>query len=108
MNDHVKRPEECTNMQHIRTEIDRIDRQVIALFGERLDYVHVAAKFKTSEASIRALDRVEAMLENRKLWAVEEWLQPDFVAQLYTDLIGYFTHLEMSTWRPGTSSSDPS
>ena len=31
----MKMPDECTNIQEIRTEIDEIDRQVIASFAKR-------------------------------------------------------------------------
>ena len=44
-----KSPQECLGMEDIRTEIDRSDRQIIALLGERAGYVHAAAAFKTSE-----------------------------------------------------------
>lgn len=45
----MKAPNECLNMQEIRLEIDRIDRKIIAAFGERFEYIKAASKFKTSE-----------------------------------------------------------
>ena len=41
--------DECSNIQEIRTEIDRIAREVIIALGKRFAYVKAAAKFKTSE-----------------------------------------------------------
>ena len=35
----MKRPNECRDMQDIRTEIDRIDREIIGLLGRRFQYV---------------------------------------------------------------------
>ncbi len=95
---NTKRPDECSNMDDIRGEIDQIDRLIIGLLGDRLGYVHAAAKFKTSKASVRALDRVESMLEDRERWATEQGLQPEPIRQLYVNLIGYFTEQELREW----------
>ena len=73
----MKRPNECKDRQDIRTEIDRIDREVIALLGQRFQYVQVAALFKTSAATVRAPERFQAMLQQRRRWAEEEALAPD-------------------------------
>ena len=70
---------ECSNMHEIRGEIDRIDRLIIGLLGERLGYVHEAAKFKTSETSVRALDRVASMLGDRERWAAEVGISPQMI-----------------------------
>ena len=32
-------PKDCNNIQDIRTEIDKLDRQIIALIGQRFKYV---------------------------------------------------------------------
>ena len=48
-------------------EIDRIDRGILALLGERAGYVHAAARFKSSEADVEAPSRLAAMLGGRRL-----------------------------------------
>lgn len=50
----MKTPDDCENMTEIRTEIDPLDHQVIALLGRRFAYVKAASKFKTSETSGKA------------------------------------------------------
>lgn len=97
----TKQPDECQNLHDIRTEIDRLDRQIVALLGQRLDYVHAAAAYKTSETSVRAPDRVTSMLEARRRWATEEGLQADAISRLYEGLIEYFTNHEMQVWSDG-------
>ena len=86
----MKAPDECADMRDIRAEIDRIDRGVIALIGQRFRYVQAAAQFKASEASVKAPERFKAMLEQRRLWAEEEGLSPDAIEKMYKDLVGYF------------------
>lgn len=98
LNPDAKQPSECSNMVEIRTEIDQIDRLIVDLLGTRLGYVHAAAKFKTSETTVRALDRVASMLEDRERWASEAGLQPEPIRQLYKNLIEYFTEHELQEW----------
>lgn len=86
-------------MQDIRTEIDQIDRQVIALLGQRFDYVKAAAKFKTDAASVRASARFESMLQQRRTWAEAAGLSADVIEKLYRDLVTYFINEELNHWQ---------
>ena len=95
----MKMPDECTNIQEIRTEIDEIDRQVIASFAKRFVYVKAASKFKTDATSVRAKERFAAMLEQRRIWAQEDGLNPDIIEKLYQDLVTYFIEEELNHWQ---------
>lgn len=92
-------PDECENIAEIRTEIDRLDHQVIALLGQRFTYVKAASKFKTSEASVRASERFQAMLQQRRVWAEAEGLNPDVIEKLYRDLVNHFIEEEIKHWK---------
>jgi isochorismate pyruvate lyase len=94
----TKQPAECSDLSEIRIEIDRLDRQIVALLGQRLHYVRAAAAFKTSESSVRAPDRVASMLDDRRRWAAEEGLQPEVISELYRQLVAYFTEDELRQW----------
>lgn len=96
---NMKTPDECQNMTDIRAEIDTIDRQVIKLLGQRFAYVKAASKFKTSETSVKAPSRFQAMLQQRRTWAQEEGLNPDVIEKMYTDLVNYFIEEEMKHWQ---------
>ena len=95
----MKQPDECDNMTEIRAEIDALDRQVIALLGQRFQYVQAAAKFKTSTTSVKAPERFQSMLKQRKQWAEQEGLNGDVIAQLYEDLVNHFIAEEMRHWQ---------
>lgn len=95
----TKLSEECSSIQEIRAEIDRIDREIINLLGERYGYVKAAAKFKTSKTGVKAPVRVAAMLQKRRVWAEEAGLNPDMIEKLYTDLVNYFIQQEMQKWK---------
>ena len=95
----MKMPDECTNIQEIRTEIDEIDRQVIASFAKRFVYVKAASKFKPDATSVRAKERFAAMLEQRRIWAQAEGLNPEIIEKIYQDLVTYFIEEELNHWK---------
>lgn len=92
----MKSAAECTSLAEVRTAIDTLDRELLTLLGRRAAYVHAAARFKTDAASVRAPDRVQAMLEQRRAWALEEGLDPDVVAELFSLLVTYFIRREQA------------
>jgi isochorismate pyruvate lyase len=100
--ENEKEPAECSGLEDIRAEIDRLDESIITLIGKRFQYVQAAAKFKTSEASVRAPERFKAMLQQRRLWAQDQGLSPDAIEKLYTDLVSHFIEEEMRRWRSET------
>ena len=91
----MKAPDECSDIQEVREEIDIIDQEVIEALSKRLQYVIAAARFKTSEASVKAPDRFYAMLQQRREWAKEAGLNPDVVEKLYQDLVNHFSDEEL-------------
>ncbi len=93
------KPEDCASIQDIRTEIDRIDSQIVAAIAERKGYVQAASKFKTSETAIKAPERLAAMLQQRRLWAAEKGLNPDMIEKLFKDLVQHFIQEEMAHWK---------
>jgi isochorismate pyruvate lyase len=95
----MKEPKDCSNIEEIRQEIDEIDQQIIVAFGKRFEYVKAAAKFKTSETSVKAPERVKSMLHQRRLWAEEHGLNPDVIEKLYQDLVNYFMAEELKHWQ---------
>ena len=95
----MKVPDKCENMTDIRKEIDRLDRAIINLIGQRFAYVKAAAKFKTSPRDVRASDRLKTMLEQRRIWAEAEGLHPDAIEKMYRDLVNHFIAEEMNYWQ---------
>jgi len=92
-------PQDCRSMDDIRVEIDGMDKNIIAILGRRFEYVKAATKFKTSETSVRAPDRFNSMLEQRRIWAEQSGLNPDAIEKMYHDLVNHFINEEMSHWK---------
>ena len=97
----MKTPTDCNSLSDVRSAIDHVDEQIVALLGLRADYVRSAARFKSSEADVAAPDRLAAMLQVRRDWAQREKLDPDFVESLYRAVVTYFIGREMEHWKAG-------
>ena|ERR1051325_5720185 len=95
----MKTPADCASLEEVRAEIDRIDRVIVALIGERAGYVHAAARFKPTEAAVAAPERQAAMLRARRAWAEGAGLDPDVIENLYRDLVRYFIARETEHWK---------
>lgn len=44
----------CSNLNKVRTNIDRIDNEIVKSIGERSFYVIEAAKFKNNSQEVKA------------------------------------------------------
>jgi len=95
----MKTPTDCNSLHDVRSAIDHVDQQILALLGLRADYVRAAARFKTSESAVAAPERQAAMLQARRQWAAREGLDPDFIEKLYRDLVACFISREMEHWK---------
>lgn len=72
-------PEDCRDMNDIRSEIDHIDYAVIQLLSRRYDYVKAASQFKSNITDIQAKERVNSMLQQREQWALEQGLNGEVI-----------------------------
>ena len=92
----MKLPEKCQNIQEIREAIDNIDEEIIKLIGRRFNYVKEIVKFKSKDRdSIIAKDRYNEVIENRRMLAVKNGLNPDFIENVYKSLINHFINKEI-------------
>lgn len=91
----MKSPEECTTIDEVRQEIDRLDRTIIEALGHRFGYVKAVTRFKKSPVDVQAPARYAQVLSTRRTWAEEAGLNPDVIEQIYRDLLAYFIDEEM-------------
>ena len=99
----MKAPDDCASIEDVRLAIDALDSEIIALIGRRARYVEAAAHLKTGESSVRAPERREAMLKERRRWAEEEGLSPEVIEAVYETLVSYFVDRELDRWRTNPS-----
>ncbi|MCP3660167.1 MAG: isochorismate-pyruvate lyase [Bacteroidetes bacterium] len=94
----MKEPNKCENITEIRKAIDKIDKEIIALIGKRYLYVKNAAKFKKDKQDVKAKNRVTGMLKKRRALAKQNGLNPNFIEELFKNIVSYFINKEITEW----------
>lgn len=102
----MKKPEECQNMEDIRTEIDFIDNQIVELISKRAKYVDNAAKFKKDIVAVRDEVRVAAVIDSKRKLAEKYGISPDLIGEIYERMINFFVNEEIKRWELEKSQSN--
>lgn len=81
-------PEACNSMEDLRTQIDRLDGELIRMLADRAGYIDRAIALKQQNGwPARIPDRVEAVVTNVRCCAEGEGLDPDLAETLWRPLI---------------------
>ena len=89
-----RRPEECQDMEQVRTEIDRIDQALVSLIAERFSYVDRAWQFKKTPADATVPWRIQQVVDKVRAHAENTDLPPEMVEALWRQMIGWFIQYE--------------
>lgn len=87
----------CASLLEVRANIDRLDRQMLALLAERAAYVRQAAAFKKNEAEVAAPQRVEQVIARVKAIAAEFGAPPAVAEVTWRAMIAAFINVERAT-----------
>ena len=86
----------CTSIEEIRTNIDRIDRQIVTLLAERGSYVKQAVRFKKTTDDVKAPQRVEQVIAKVTALSQELGANPSVTEQVYRAMISGFINAELA------------
>lgn len=89
----------CSSLEEVRSNIDRIDNEIIKLIAERTGYVKQASYFKKNENGVKAPNRVEAVIQKARERAIKYGADPDMIETLYREMISNFINLEMDEFK---------
>ncbi|MBQ9673544.1 MAG: chorismate mutase [Ruminococcus sp.] len=87
------------SLDEVRSDIDRIDDEIIKLIAERTACVKQASSFKKSEDGVKAPNRVEAVIQKVREKSLEYGANPDMVESLYREMISKFINMEMNEFK---------
>jgi isochorismate pyruvate lyase len=93
----LRKPSECTEMAHVRAEIDRIDATMVDLISERFGYVERAWQLKTDPSQARVPWRIQQVIDKVKARAQERGMPDemiDMVVAQWRNMIGWFVQYE--------------
>ena len=90
----TKSPAECRSKNDVRAELDRIDRALTALFGERHGYVRRITDFKTDPGEALDPDRIEAVIKKVRSHAEKNGMDMDQAEKIWRTLIDWNVNFE--------------
>jgi len=90
---------QCQSLAEVRHQIDRLDRQIVALLAERTGFVEQAAGFKANKAQVVDAARIEDVVRKVRHLAIEENMDPLLVENIYRAMIDAFIVHEAHVWR---------
>lgn len=97
----------CTSLDQIRSHIDQIDSQLVALIAQRGAYVQQAAAFKLSVQEVAAPQRVEQVLSKVKQLALKHQADSQVVEATWRAMIGAFINAEHKLFAADQTSAPP-
>ncbi len=87
-------PKDCTAMEQVRAEIDRIDEALVDLIAERFTYVDRAWQLKSNPDEATVPWRIQEVIDKVEARARERGLPPELAEALWRQMIGWFIQYE--------------
>ncbi len=87
---------ECNSIEEVRSNIDRIDCQIVTLLAQRGAYVKQAARFKKTTTDVKAPQRVEQVISKVVTLSVELGANPTVTEQVYRAMMAGFINAELT------------
>ena len=83
-------PQDCHSMQELRTQIDKLDFQLIEMLVTRAGYIDRASQLKPGEGlPARIPDRVEEVVQRVRASSDQLGMDPDLAEKLWRILIDW-------------------
>jgi isochorismate pyruvate lyase len=87
MTDQRVKPADCRSMAEVRGGVDALDRQLVALIGERFRYMDAAARIKPAREAVRDEARKAEVLANVERHAAVARVPAEVAADLWERLV---------------------
>jgi isochorismate pyruvate lyase len=89
-----RQPEDCTSMDQVRVEIDRIDSALVDLVAERFGFVERAWQLKSSPEEATVPWRIQQVIDRVRAKAESRGVPPELAEALWRQMIGWFIQYE--------------
>ena len=87
MDSQGRPPGQCSSMNEVRYEIDRLDRVLVRLLSERQRYIERAAEIKLNRTSVRDETRIEDVIAKVLAEAGRTGLSADIAEAVWRTLM---------------------
>lgn len=89
----------CNSLEEVRTEIDIIDDKLVGLISERSHLIRQAAAFKDSVDDVKAVERIDFILQKVRHKAIQADVSPNMISELFTIMINEMVETEIAEFR---------
>jgi isochorismate pyruvate lyase len=89
----------CNSLEEVRSEIDKVDEEIMKLIAKRKEYIKQAAKFKHSIEEIKADDRVDFVIDRARHMALTLGVSPNMAAEIYKIMIDDMVESELAEFQ---------
>jgi isochorismate pyruvate lyase len=86
----------CTTLEEVRDNIDRLDQQIVTLLAERGRFVSQAPRFKKDPDGVKAPQRVEQVIAKVRGLSESVGANPEVTEQVYRAMIAAFIEQELA------------
>ena len=93
---HPMNPESYTTMGQVREGVDEIDRQLVALLGQRFAHMRAAARIKPERSAVRDETRKAEVIANAQAEAERVGVPGAVIADLWEQLVEASIAYEMA------------
>lgn len=93
-----KSPDACETMADVRTGVDAVDRELVALLARRFGYMRAAARIKPDRAQVRDEGRKQAVIAAARAEAAAHWLPAEEIARIWDCLVEVSIAYEAQEW----------
>jgi isochorismate pyruvate lyase len=92
-------PKECTSLQDVRNEIDKIDLKIVDLMALRNTYIKQLARFKDSVDKIKEQSRIDDVINRVRAHGIEQGLSPNLIEEIFHIMINNMVETEIAEFR---------
>jgi isochorismate pyruvate lyase len=87
MNDTRTKPADCSTMKEVRTGVDKLDEEIVALLAERFSYMDAAARIKSDRQQVRDEPRKAEVIANVRRLALRSGAPMAAIGDVYDLLV---------------------
>ena len=98
MTDQTLPPQDCTTMAEVRSGVDALDRELVALLDLRFGYMRAAARIKPDRDAVRDEERKAAVIAAAVAEANGRGLPADVIAGMWEVLVEGSIAYELARW----------
>lgn len=91
-------PDSYISMQEVRAGVDELDRQLVALLGQRFAHMRAAARIKPDRSAVRDEVRKQQVIDQAKVEAERVGAPVDVIADLWEQLVEASIAYEMAEY----------